>query len=62
MKINDIDVRNKEIERIISKYLEKLINELRFKEFLDISYGKNFIKSCKVFKNKQSFNCFEPKY
>jgi hypothetical protein len=55
-------VRNYEIERIISKYLEKLINELRFEEFLDITNAKNFIKSCKVFKNKQSFNCFEYKY
>ncbi len=62
MKINDINVRNDEIERIISKYLEKLTNELRFKEFLDITNAKNFIKSCKVFKNKQSFNCFEYKY
>jgi hypothetical protein len=45
MKINDIVVRNDETRRkIIPKYLEKLINELRFKEFLDITYGKNFIK------------------
>jgi hypothetical protein len=62
MEIKDIDVRNNEIERIIFTYLEKLINELRFKEFLDITYGKNFIKSCKVFKNKQSFNCSESRY
>jgi hypothetical protein len=62
MKIKDIDVRNSEIKRIISKYLEKLLYELRFKEFLDITYGKNFIKSCKVFKNKQAFNCSESKY
>jgi hypothetical protein len=62
MKINDIIMRNYEIERIISNYLEKLINELRFEEFLDITNAKNFIKSCKVFKNKQSFNCFEYKY
>jgi hypothetical protein len=62
MKIKDIVVRNSEIKRIISKYLEKLINELRFKEFLDITYGKNFIKSCKIFKNKQAFNCSESKY
>jgi hypothetical protein len=44
MKINDKDVRDDEKSRIISKYFEKLINELRFKEFLDITYGKNFIK------------------
>jgi hypothetical protein len=62
LKINDLHVRNHEIKRIASKYLEKLINELRFKEFLDINYGKNFIKSCKVFENKQSFNCSESKY
>jgi hypothetical protein len=62
MKINDIDVRNYEIRGIISKYLEKLINDLRFKEFLDITNGKNFIKSRKVFKNKQAFNCSESKY
>jgi hypothetical protein len=62
MKISDIEVRNDKIKRIISKCLEKLINELRFKEFLDITYGKNFIKSCKVFKNKQVFNCSESKY
>jgi hypothetical protein len=62
MKINDIVVRNDEIRRIISKYSEKLINELRFNEFLDITYWKNFIKSCKVFKNKQAFNCSESKY
>jgi hypothetical protein len=62
MKINDIDVRKRKMRRIISKYLFKLINELRFKEFLDITYGKNFIKSCKVFKNKQAFNCSESKY
>jgi hypothetical protein len=62
MNINDIDVRNREIIRIISKYLPKLINELRLKEFLDITYGKNFIKSCKVFKNKQAFDCSESKY
>ncbi len=61
MKINDTKVRNYEIKRIISKYLEKLINELRFKEFLDITSGKNFIKSCKVFKNKQAFDCSESK-
>jgi hypothetical protein len=62
MKINDIDVREYEIRRIITKYLEKLISELRFKEFLDITFSKNFIKSCKVYKNKQSFNCSESKY
>ncbi len=62
MKINDIKERNDEITTIIFKYLEKLINELRFKEFLDITYGENIIKSCKVFKSKQSFNCSEPKY
>jgi hypothetical protein len=62
MKIKDIEVRNYEIRRIISKYLEKLTNELRFEEFLDITYGKNFIKSCKVYKNKKAFNCSESKY
>jgi hypothetical protein len=62
MKINDIKERNYEIRRITSKYLEKLINKLRFKEFLDITYGNKFIKSCKVFKNKQAFNCSESKY
>jgi hypothetical protein len=63
MKINDIVVRSDEIRRrIITKYLEKLINELRFNEFLDITYWKNFIKSYKVFKNKQAFNCSESKY
>jgi hypothetical protein len=55
-------VRYYEIQKIIFKYLLKLINELRFKEFLDITSGKNLIKSCKVFKNKQTFNCSEPKY
>jgi hypothetical protein len=62
LKINNITVRNYAIRTIIPKYLEKLINELRFKEFLDITYGKNFIKSCKVFKNRKAFNCSESKY
>jgi hypothetical protein len=62
MKSKDIDVRNSKIRTIISKYLKKLFDELRFKEILEITYGKNFIKSCKVFKNKQAFNCSEPKY
>jgi hypothetical protein len=62
MKINDIIVRNYGKRRIALKYLSKLINELRFKEFLDITYGNNFIKTCKVFRNKQTFNCSDPKY
>jgi hypothetical protein len=62
MKIKDIVVRNPKIRKIVFKYLEKLMNEFRFKEILDITYGKNFIKSCKVFKNKQAFNCSESKY
>jgi hypothetical protein len=62
MKIKDIDVRNSNIRTIISKYLKKLLNELRFEEILDITYGKNFIKSCKVFTSKQAFNCSESKY
>jgi hypothetical protein len=62
MKINDLKVRYYEIQKIIFKYLLKLINELRFKEFLDITYGKNLIKSCTVFKNKQKFNCSESNY
>jgi len=60
-KINDINVRRKQIKRVISKYLSKLINELRFKEFLDITYGNDFIKTCKVFRNKQTFNCSDPR-
>jgi hypothetical protein len=61
MKINDIIVRNNKLRRIFLKYFLKLINELRFKELLDITHGNNFIKTCKVFKNKQTFNCSEPR-
>jgi hypothetical protein len=61
MKINDMVVRDIKFRRVISKYLLKLINELRFKEFLDITYGNDFIKTCKVFRNKQTFNCSDPR-
>jgi hypothetical protein len=61
MKINDMVVRDIKFRRIISKYLIKLINELRFKEFLDITCGNDFIKTCKVLRNKQTFNCSDPR-
>jgi hypothetical protein len=62
MKIHNIDVRNYQMVGIFYKYLDKLINELRFEQFLEITDGKNIIKSCKVFKNKQVLNCFGYKY
>ncbi len=57
LKIKDRLVRTFRLEEIISRYLEKLVNELRFEEFLDITYAKHFINSCNVFKNKKVQLC-----
>ncbi len=40
----------------VSQYLQKLLNDLRFEEFQDITVSKSFIKSCRVFKNKKVMN------
>jgi hypothetical protein len=37
--------------------LEKLITDLKFEELQQISFTKNFIKSCKLFRNRQTIDC-----
>jgi hypothetical protein len=38
-------------------YLEKLIADLKFEELQQISYTKSLIKSCKLFRNRQTIDC-----
>jgi hypothetical protein len=45
------------IHSIHTRYLEKLLNELKFDEFHEIVYTKSFVKSCRLFKNKQVIDC-----
>jgi hypothetical protein len=50
--------RRKEYENeLMWTYLEKLIADLKFEELQQISFTKNFIKSCKLFRNRQTIDC-----
>jgi hypothetical protein len=62
LKIKDKHMRDVKLYAVFRKYLEKLLNELRFEEFLDVTFGKDFIKSCLIYKNKQVLHCFEINY
>lgn len=60
-RIKDKAQRNIIFLDFSSKYLVKLISDLRFEEFHEITFTNNFIKSCKVFKDKEVFDCHHSK-
>ncbi len=56
------NLKNKEIKSfyilsIITKYLEKLIANSRFEELIEVTNTKYLIKSCLIFKGKNSVYC-----